>query len=95
MPAVNDAFLRKAVLRVALGTALLLLVPALAMQFTDEVSWGPGDFLLAAVLIFGAGTGTVVARRRIARRGTRIAVVAAMVLGFALVWAELAVGLFH
>ena len=35
--------------RVALwGTvAALLTLPAVAMQFTHEVQWGPGDFLFA------------------------------------------------
>ncbi len=42
----------KALLRVALGTAVLLLVPAVAMQFTEEVAWGLGDFVAAAVLLF-------------------------------------------
>ena len=29
------------------GIALLLVLPALAMQFTREVNWGPGDFAAA------------------------------------------------
>ncbi|RYY32003.1 MAG: hypothetical protein EOP59_19865, partial [Sphingomonadales bacterium] len=35
------------------GIAALMLTPAVAMQFTDEVNWTVGDFLFAA-LMFGS-----------------------------------------
>jgi hypothetical protein len=41
--------------RVALATALILLLPLVAMQFTDEVDWGVADFGLAGVLLGGTG----------------------------------------
>jgi hypothetical protein len=41
--------------RVALATGLILLVPLVAMQITDEVNWAPGDFVFAGVLLAGAG----------------------------------------
>ena len=86
--------LRSRLLGVALATALLLLVPAIAMQFTSEVAWGPGDFVVAAVLLFGAGALAVLALSRVQGRVRRAAVVGAIAGGLALVWAELAVGLF-
>jgi hypothetical protein len=43
------------VLRIAFGTALILLVPLVAMQFTDEVNWGVADFVLAGALLGGTG----------------------------------------
>lgn len=76
-------------------TALLLLVPAVAMQFTHEVNWGPGDFVAAAVLLSAAGLGVLWAARRRTTPWRRAGVAAAVVGAFALVWAELAVGLFH
>ena len=33
----------------------LLLLPALAMVFTDEMNWGPSDFLAAALLLGTTG----------------------------------------
>ena len=63
----STATLRKPLLAVALATALLLLVPAIAMQFTSEVAWGPGDFVVAAVLLFGAGVTTILGIRQLSR----------------------------
>ncbi len=85
---------QKPLLAVALVTALLLLVPAVAMQFTAEVSWGPGDFVVAGVLLFGAGAALVVGFRHVRGAGRRAALSLAIAGGLALVWAELAVGLF-
>ena len=86
--------LQKPLLLVALATVLLLLVPAVAMQFTNEVVWGPGDFLVAAILLFGAGAIAVIGFKQVRTAGQRVAVVVVVALSLALVWAELAVGLF-
>jgi hypothetical protein len=86
--------LRKPLLCVALATALLLLVPAVAMQFTSEVSWGPGDFVVAGVLLFGAGALAVVGLRHVSGTAQRVGLVAGIAFALGLVWAELAVGLF-
>ncbi|MCE9657467.1 MAG: hypothetical protein K8R60_02835 [Burkholderiales bacterium] len=86
---------RKPLLGVAAATALLLLVPAVAMQFTTEVNWSPGDFLVAAALLCGAGAAIVLGLGHVHGAGQRVALGLAVVLGLALVWAELAVGLFR
>jgi len=86
--------MQKPLLFVALTTVLLLLVPAVAMQFTNEVAWGPGDFLVGGILLFGAGAIATLGIRQVRTPGQRFAVVAVVALGLALVWAELAVGIF-
>lgn len=91
----NTHSLRRPILGVALATGLLLLVPLVAMQFTTEVSWGPGDFLAAAVLLFAAGTAMVIGVRRASSTVQRAGVISIIALALALVWAELAVGLFR
>ena len=72
--------------------ASLLLVPAIAMQFSPEVDWGPGDFVVMAGLfaLLGLSVEYVVARYS---AGRRVAAVIATITIALLVWAELAVGL--
>lgn len=86
--------LRRSLVGVVVVTALLLLVPLVAMQFTPEVSWGPVDFLAAAALSLGAGLAIVLSIRWFERPSARRVAMATIILITALVWAELAVGLF-
>lgn len=59
------------------------------------MNWGLEDFLAAAALLLAAGAGVAWALRRFQSRGARTAAVAGVVLAVMLVWAELAVGIFH
>lgn len=92
MPA--SSTLKKPLLGVALATALLLLVPAIAMLYTSEVAWGSGDFVVAGVLLFGAGAAAVMGLRHVRGTGRRTGLIFVIAFCLALVWAELAVGLF-
>lgn len=73
--------------------ALLLLLPAVAMQFTADVNWGVGDFIVMGVMLSVAcGLYEVVARlssNTWYRAGAGIAIVT----GFLTVWVNLAVGM--
>ena len=75
------------------GAALLLLLPLAAMQVSDEVDWGPGDFALAGTLVAGAGLAFETAARASRDRACRTAAAVALATGLALVWLNLAVGL--
>lgn len=86
--------LRKPLIGVALATLGLLLIPAVAMQFRADMAWGPGDFVAAGVLLFAAGAAAVVGLRQVTGKARQAALLLAIALGLALVWAELAVGLF-
>lgn len=85
--------MNRSMVSVALATAGLLLIPLLAMQYTDEVAWGPGDFVIAGALLFGAGF----TYQRVARKGAntayRVAAGIAVAGALVLVWMNLAVGL--
>lgn len=98
MPTIYDDDLpqQSSRLRLALWAfaGVLLLIPAVAMQFTPEVNWGPEDFLAAAVLIGGAGLGIELAVRTIKSRSAMFAAIAIVLLAMLIVWAELAVGIF-
>jgi hypothetical protein len=73
--------------------AVVLLLPLLAMQVTDEVAWTPADFAVAGALIGGVGIAFELAVRRSASRAFRAAAGLALATGFVLVWLTLAVGL--
>lgn len=79
--------------RVALGTALLLLIPLVAMQFSREVNWTGFDFLVASGLLFGAGLAFTLLARLGNSAPYRLGMAVAVGAGLLLVWANLAVGL--
>ena len=83
----------KQFLRVVLGTAAILLVPLVAMQFTREVNWTAVDFVVAAVLLAGTGMLFELAKAKLRSRKSRLIAVAAIGFCFLFVWAELAVGI--
>ena len=45
----------KRLIGIVLTVALLLLIPFIAMQFTNEVKWSLPDFVAAGVLLLGTG----------------------------------------
>ena len=81
--------------RVALwGTlAALLALPAVAMQFTREVQWSAGDFLLAAMLLGTLAALLDLSARRAQGLFQRIGGTLAALTGFAQVWINAAVGI--
>lgn len=83
----------KPILRIAIATAILLLIPLVAMQFTKEVSWSPADFAVAGVLLFGAGLTFELITKRTRDLTYRMAVGLAVASGLLLIWANLAVGI--
>jgi hypothetical protein len=81
------------ILSVALSTALVLSVPLVAQQFTDEVNWSVADFLVMGVLIFSAGLSYVLITRYVTNIVHKAAIVMALSSTFLMIWANLAVGL--
>jgi hypothetical protein len=45
----------RSMLRVAVVTGIILLIPLVAMQFSEGWDWQPGDFLFIGALLAGAG----------------------------------------
>ena len=88
-----DRQFRTRIIILAIGVAGLLMIPLIAMQFTDEVQWSPLDFVFAGLLLFGTGlTYLLVAKRTVNlayRAGAGVALFAALFL----IWANGAVGL--
>jgi hypothetical protein len=84
----------KSVSLVVLATALILLVPLVAMQFTAEVAWKLSDFLVAGALLIGIGLMFVISMRKLSTSRSRAAAGIALAIALLLVWMELAVGIF-
>lgn len=84
----------KRLIGIVLFVGLLLLIPLIGMQFTNEVKWKGFDIIVAGVLLLGTGLMCELVLRLVTRTAYRIAIVALILLTLFLVWAEIAVGLF-
>ncbi len=73
--------------------ATILLIPLLAMQFTNEVNWSGSDFLVMGSLLFLSGLALQFVRYRLKTRKSRIIASSAILLVLFIIWAELAVGI--
>lgn len=73
--------------------AALLALPAVAMQFTEEVQWTGGDFVFAAVVFAIVGGVFEIAARATRNLAYRLATVLAVACAFLQVWINLAVGI--
>ena len=79
---------------IMLIATVLLILPLVAMQFTDEVNWTLIDFIVAGVLLYATGILIDLIIRKIKPRKYRITVLIVLILAFFLIWTELAVGIF-
>ena len=79
---------------ILIAISILLLIPLIAMQFTNEVNWSVLDFVIAGILLFGTGLLCELALRKIKPFKYRIVILAGILLVLFIIWAELAVGLF-
>jgi hypothetical protein len=77
-----------------LFASLILSVPLIAMQFTDEVNWSLRDFAIMGVLLFGTGILIEFILRKVKDLKFRFIICGAVLLIALLIWAELAVGIF-
>lgn len=73
--------------------AALLLAPAIAMRFTDEVDWTASDFVIAGILIGGTGGLFELAVRFFPNAAYRGGVGVALAAAFLLTWINGAVGI--
>ena len=73
---------------------ILLLIPLIAMQFTNEVDWDIFDFVIMGVLLSGTGFLCELVLRKVKSTQNRIIICGAVLFVFFLIWVELAVGIF-
>jgi hypothetical protein len=74
--------------------AVLLLIPILAMQFTNEVHWSVMDFVMAGILLFSTSLAIEFVLRKVKSNNYRILICGIILIIILLLWAELAVGIF-
>lgn len=77
---------------IVFAVPVLLLIPYIAMLFTNAVKWTAMDFFVAGVLLMSAGLAFEAMLRLVKRSGMRLVIGAAILIVLLIVWAELAVG---
>lgn len=73
--------------------ALLLMLPLVAMQFTEEVNWTASDFVFAAVLFGSVGLAFELTVRKSPSFAYRLGAATAVIAAFLTVWVNAAVGM--
>jgi len=95
MTGINQVLLSKKIFnKLALVTFVILLIPAIGMIFSEDVSWSLPDFLIMGALIFGIGSIAIFISRKLGSQKQQIAALFIGIALFLFIWAELAVGLF-
>lgn len=72
----------------------LLLIPFVAMQFTEEIQWKSGDFIVAGGLLLVTALMMEWILRKEKNRRKRFLLIAIILLILLVTWLELAVGIF-
>ena len=83
----------KKIVRIAIVTLVILLLPLIIMQFTDEVDWGLADFAVAGALLIGSGITYELISGKVNNIVYRAAVGLAVLTAFILIWVNFAVGI--
>lgn len=84
----------KRLIAILLSVLIVLLIPFVAMQFTNEVNWNITDFIIMGVLLLVTGLLCELVLRRVKSLTNRIIICGTVLFALFLVWAELAVGIF-
>lgn len=84
----------KRLVGILLSVVLLLSIPLIAMQFTNEVDWSLFDFVIMGVLLLGTGLSCELVMRKVRNVERRLVICGVILVVFFLIWAELAVGVF-
>ncbi|MCL9807535.1 hypothetical protein NAT51_18575 [Flavobacterium amniphilum] len=79
---------------IMITVGILLLIPLIAMQFTNEVKWTLSDFIGAAILLGGTGLTCEFILRTVKKKEHRLLLCGIVLILLVLVWMELAVGIF-
>lgn len=84
----------KSLIIIVIISVVLLLIPLIVMQFTDELIWTPVDFVIAGALLFGFGLLCELVIRKVKNISYRIAICVALLVLLLVIWGEIAGGIF-
>ncbi|WP_426480860.1 hypothetical protein [Chryseobacterium sp. R2ACT005] len=73
---------------------VLLCIPLLGNLFSKEVNWSASDFLIAGALLFTTAFLINMVRNKIKKQSKKVLISIFILLALALIWIELAVGIF-
>lgn len=85
---------KQQIIRSILVAELVLLVPLIAMQFSDEWDWGPLDFVVVGVLLAGVGVDGQMIINGMKNNYRQVFAGLVLALAMVVIWVELAVGIF-
>ena len=74
---------------ILLAVPALLLIPFVAMRFTNEVNWTALDFIVMGTMLLVTGLAIEAALRIVRSNAVRFAAVAAILFAFLMVWGTL------
>lgn len=77
----------------SVGPLMLLIIPLVAMWYTDAVQWTLGDFLVAGALLLGSGSLFVYLRSKSSDTYHQFGTVVLVLSSLLLIWVNLAVGI--
>jgi hypothetical protein len=72
----------------------LLMIPLIAMLFTDNVTWSFMDFVMAGILLLGTSFIIELVLQKVKSKQHRFLICGIVLLVLFILWAELAVGIF-
>jgi accessory gene regulator protein AgrB len=84
----------KRLLGIVLSVTLIVMIPFIAMQFSNEVNWSLSDFIIAGCLLLTTGLILELVIRKVNKKRTRIMLIIVILTILLLIWLELAVGIF-
>ena len=83
------------IIRSILAAQLVLLVPLIAMFFTEEVDWNVPDFIVVGILLAGVGFAYELIVNGVKSNSRQVVIGIILASLMILTWLELAVGVFN
>ena len=82
------------IIRILYIMGIILLIPFIAMQLTNEVNWSLFDFIIMGAMLTITGLLGEIIFKKVKIVKYRVALYVVVAIIFLLTWAELAVGIF-